>query len=151
RMEKVDTLVVDKTGTLTEGKPKVVAIVTASGVEENEALRLAASVEKASEHPLAAAIVAVARERGLALSGVSEFDSPTGKGVIGVVERRRISLGNVKFLQELGIDTALLENEAEKLRQDGATAISLAVDGKVAAVIAIADPIKSTTPEALKS
>jgi Cu+-exporting ATPase len=151
RMEKVDTLVVDKTGTLTEGKPKVIAIVTAGGIEENEALKLAASVEKASEHPLAAAIVAAAQERGLALSDLSEFDSPTGKGVIGVVARQRISLGNAKFLHELGIDTALLEDEAEKLRQDGATAIFLAVDREVAAVIAIADPIKSTTPEALKS
>ena len=151
RMEKVDTLVVDKTGTLTEGKPKVVAIVTASGVEENEALRLAASVEKASEHPLAAAIVTAAQERGLGLSDVSEFDSPTGKGVIGVVARQRISLGNAKFLNELGIHTALLESEAERLRQDGATAILLAVDGKIAAAIAIADPIKSTTREALKS
>jgi Cu+-exporting ATPase len=151
RMEKVDTLVVDKTGTLTEGKPKVVAIKTSRGVEENEALKLAASVERASEHPLAAAIVAAAQERGLGLSDVSEFDSPTGKGVIGVVARQRISLGNAKFLHELGIDTALLENEAERLRQDGATAILLAVDGKIAAVIAIADPIKSTTPEALKS
>jgi Cu+-exporting ATPase len=151
RMEKVDTLVVDKTGTLTEGKPKVVATVTADGVEENEALKLAASVERASEHPLAAAIVGAAQERGLALSDVSEFDSPTGKGVIGVVARQRISLGNAKFLHELGIDTALLKNEAERLRQDGATAIFLALDGKVAAVIAIADPIKSTTPEALKS
>jgi P-type Cu+ transporter len=151
RMEKVDTLVVDKTGTMTEGKPKVVAIVTATGFEENEALRLAASVEKASEHPLASAIVAAAQERGLALSEVSEFDSPTGKGAVGVVAGQRISLGNANFLHELGIETAPLESEAERLRQDGATAIFLAVDGKVACVIAIADPIKSTTSEALKS
>jgi P-type Cu+ transporter len=151
RMERIDTLVVDKTGTLTEGKPKVVAIVTAAGFEENEALRLAAGVERASEHPLASAIVTAAQERGLTLSDVSEFDSPTGKGVVGVVEGRRISLGNTNFLKELGIETAALESEAERLREDGATAIFLAVDSKVAGVIAIADPIKSSTPEALKS
>ena len=151
RMEKVDTLVVDKTGTLTEGKPKVVAVVAAAGIEESEALRLAASVEQASEHPLALAIVAAARERGLAIAAVSDFDSPTGKGAVGVVDGRRVSLGNARFLSEIGIDTAQMESEAERLRQDGATAIFLAVDGKVAAVIAIADPVKETTPAALKS
>ena len=151
RMEKVDTLVVDKTGTLTEGKPKVIAIVTAAGLAEAEALRLAASVEKGSEHPLASAIVAAAQERALTLSEVADFDSPTGKGAIGVVEGQRIVLGNANFLQELGIQTSPLESEAEKLRQDGATAIFLAVDGKIASVTAIADPIKSTTAEALKS
>jgi P-type Cu+ transporter len=151
RMEKVDTLVVDKTGTLTEGKPKVVAVVPGAGFEESEALRLAASVEKASEHPLALAIVAAARERGLTPLDVSDFDSPTGKGVVGVVQGQRISLGNAKFLKELGVDVGSLEREAERLRQDGATAIFLAVDDKVACVIGIADPIKATTPEALKS
>jgi P-type Cu+ transporter len=151
RMEKVDTLVVDKTGTLTEGKPKVVAVVPASGIAEGEALRLAASVEKASEHPLAVAIVAAAQERGLVLAAVSEFDSPTGKGVVGVVEGRRVALGNANFLNESGIDTAALAGEAERLRQDGATAIFLAVDRSVAAVVAIADPIKATTPAALQA
>jgi heavy metal translocating P-type ATPase len=150
RMEKVDTLVVDKTGTLTEGKPKVVAVVAAAGFDENEALRLAASVEKASEHQLALAIVAAAQERALVLSDVSNFDSSTGKGVIGVVHGKGIAVGNARFLKELGIDTGSLEGEAEKLRQDGATAMFLAVDGKAAAVIAIADPIKATTAEALK-
>jgi P-type Cu+ transporter len=150
RMEKVDTLVVDKTGTLTEGRPKVVAVAPAAGFEESEVLRLAASVEQASEHPLAAAIVASARERGLPMSPVSEFDSPTGKGAVGVVDGRRVRLGNAKFLHELGIDTADLDGEAERLRADGATAIFLAVDRKLAAVIAIADPVKPTTPEALK-
>jgi Cu+-exporting ATPase len=150
RMEKVDTLVVDKTGTLTEGKPKVVAVVPATGFEESEVLRLAASVEQASEHPLAAAVVAAAQERRLALSPVSAFDSPTGKGVVGMVDGRRISLGNAKFLREIGIDTVDLDGEAERLRADGATAIFLAVDGKIAAVIAIADPVKPTTSEALK-
>ena len=150
RMEKVDTLVVDKTGTLTEGKPKVVAVVPATGFEESEALRLAASVEQASEHPLAAAIVASAKDRRLALSQVSAFDSPTGKGVVGMVDGRHITLGNAKFLREIGIATTDLDDEAERLRADGATAIFLAVDGKIAAVIAIADPVKPTTPEALK-
>jgi Cu+-exporting ATPase len=150
RMEKVDTLVVDKTGTLTEGRPKVVAVAPAAGFEESAALRLAASVEQASEHPLAAAIVASARERGLPMSSVSEFDSPTGKGAVGVVDGRRVRLGNAKFLHELGIDTAGLDGEAERLRADGATAIFLAVDRKLAAVIAIADPVKPTTSAALK-
>ena len=150
RMEKVDTLVVDKTGTLTEGKPKVVAVVPATGFDESEALRLAASVEQASEHPLAAAIVASAKDRRLALSQVSAFDSPTGKGVVGMVDGRHITLGNAKFLREIGIATTDLDDEAERLRADGATAIFLAVDGKIAAVIAIADPVKPTTPEALK-
>jgi P-type Cu+ transporter len=150
RMEKVDTLVVDKTGTLTEGRPKVVAVAPAPGFEESEALRLAASVEQASEHPLAAAIVASARERGLPMSSVSDFDSPTGKGAVGVVDGRHVRLGNAKFLHELGIDTADLDGEAERLRADGATAIFLAVDRKLAAVIAIADPVKPTTSEALK-
>jgi P-type Cu+ transporter len=151
RMEKIDTLVVDKTGTLTEGKPKVVAVLPRAGFTENEALRLSASVEQASEHPLAAAIVAAARERGLAAGAVADFDSPTGKGVVGTVEGRRVSLGHTDFLRELGIDTAELEPEAERLRGDGATAIFLGVDDKVAAVIAIADPIKDTTPAALQS
>jgi Cu+-exporting ATPase len=150
RMEKVDTLVVDKTGTLTEGKPKVVAVVPATGFEDSEALRLAASVEQASEHPLAAAVVASAKDRRLALSQVSAFDSPTGKGVVGMVDGRHITLGNAKFLREIGIATADLDDEAERLRADGATAIFLAVDGKIAAVMAIADPVKPTTSEALK-
>ena len=150
RMEKVDTLVVDKTGTLTEGKPKVVAVVSGAGFEENEALQLAASVERASEHPLAVAIVAAAQERGLILSDVSTFDSPTGKGVAGIIDGKQISLGSAKFLKELGIDTRPLERQAEELRQDGATAIFLAIDGKAGCVIAIADPIKATTAEALK-
>jgi Cu+-exporting ATPase len=151
RMEKIDTLVVDKTGTLTEGKPKVVAVVPAMGFDENEVLRLAASVEKASEHPLALAIVAAAQERKLSLSAVSEFDSPTGKGVVGVVDGRRLALGNANFLRELGIQTAALATNAERLRHEGATAIFLGVDGKVAAAIAIADPVKATTPAALEA
>src|SRR5271165_5528102 len=151
RMERIDTLVIDKTGTLTQGKPKVVAIVAAAGFEENEALRLAASVEQASEHPLATAITAAAAERGLALSDVIDFDSPTGRGAVGIVKGQRVSLGNANFLTELGIDPTALASEADRLRHDGATAIFLAVGGKVAGVIAIADPIKSTTAQALKS
>jgi P-type Cu+ transporter len=149
RMERVDTLVVDKTGTLTEGKPKVVAIVCAAGHTEGDVLRLAASVERSSEHPLAAAIVAAANERGIALAPVMGFDSPTGKGAIGMVERKRIALGNARFLAELGIAADALAGEAERLRHDGATAIFIAIDGKAAGVIAIADPVKATTPAAL--
>jgi Cu+-exporting ATPase len=150
RMERVDTLVVDKTGTLTEGKPKVISIV-ADGFDKTEMLRLAASVEQASEHPLAAAIVAAAKERGLPLAKVMGFDSPTGKGAVGMVERRRVALGNAKFLAELNIATAALDPKADELRHDGTTAIYVAIDGKAAGVIAIADPIKQTTPEALKA
>ncbi|HXF55338.1 MAG TPA: heavy metal translocating P-type ATPase [Hyphomicrobiaceae bacterium] len=149
RMERIDTLVIDKTGTLTEGRPAVTAIVPARGFDELELLRLAASVEQASEHPLAAAIVTAAAERKLALSRVLGFDSPTGKGAIGMVERKRIVIGNARFLAELAISTAELEPEAERLRRDGATAIFVAVDGRPAGVIAIADPIKPSTPEAL--
>jgi Cu+-exporting ATPase len=149
RMEKIDTLVVDKTGTLTEGKPSVTAIVVAEGMEENEFLRLAGSVEQASEHPLAMAIVKAAKDRNLPLAKVMGFDSPTGKGAIGMVEKKRLAIGNAKFLKELNIDVAALAGDAEKLRQDGATAIFVAVNGKVAGVIAIADPVKATTPAAL--
>ena len=150
RFEKIDTLVVDKTGTLTEGKPAVTAIVPAQGFDETELLRLAASVEQASEHPLAAAIVAAAKSRGIALAKVMGFDSPTGKGAIGMVDRKRIVLGNAKFLGELKIDTEGLAAAADSLRQDGATAIFVAINGKAAGTIAIADPLKASTPQALK-
>ena len=151
RMEKVDTLIVDKTGTLTAGKPKLTDIVPANGFTEGEVLRLAASVERASEHPLAAAIVEAAAERSVALAPVEEFDSPTGRGVVGLVEGRSIALGNARFLAELGLDPAPLNEEAEKLRQNGATAIFVAIDGQAAGVLAIADPIKETTPAAVKA
>jgi Cu+-exporting ATPase len=151
RMEKVDTLVIDKTGTLTEGKPKVTAIVPAAGFEESEVLRLAASLERASEHPLAQAIVAAAEERGLELAQVSDFDSPVGKGVIGKVEEKSVALGNAKFLTGLGVDTGALAEKADQLRRDGATAIYAAIGGKVAGILAIADPVKQSTPEALKA
>jgi Cu+-exporting ATPase len=151
RMEKIDTLVVDKTGTLTEGKPKVVAVTPVPGFDEAQVLRLAASVERGSEHPLAAAIVATAAERGIELAPVRGFDAPAGKGVIGMVEGKRLALGTSKFLAELNIDTSALADEAERRRSDGATAIFLSVNGKLAGVIAIADPVKATTPEALKA
>ena len=151
RMEKVDTLVVDKTGTLTEGRPKVVAVVPAEGLDENEVLRLAAGVERASEHPLARAIVEAAGERKIAIPEVTGFDSPTGKGVVGSVEQRKIILGNAKFLAEFKISTSALDIEADRLRKDGATAIFLAVDEKAAGIIAIADPVKPTTLEALRA
>ncbi|MDK8871710.1 MULTISPECIES: heavy metal translocating P-type ATPase [Paracoccus] len=148
-MEKIDTIIVDKTGTLTEGRPAVTAIVPAPGFTEEEALRLAASVERASEHPLALAIVRAAEERGIATAPVADFDSPTGKGAYGTVEGKRIPLGNAKFLAEQGVDVAPLADEADRLREDGATAIFMGVDDRVAAIFAIADPVKPSTPEAL--
>lgn len=151
RLEKADALVVDKTGTLTEGKPKVTRIVTAAGLDESELLRLAAGVERASEHPLAFAIVAAAEEKKLALPEVKDFDSPTGKGAKGVVEGKAIVLGNAAFLTSEGVDAAPLAQEAEKLRRDGATAIFVGIEGQARGVIAIADPIKATTPQALKA
>ena len=151
RMEKIDTLVIDKTGTLTEGKPKVVAVSPASGFDEAQVLQLAASVERGSEHPLAAAIVAAAAERKLELSPAGDFNAPSGKGVVGTVDGKRLALGNARFLGELNIDTSAIAAEAERLRTDGATAIFLAVNGKAAGVIAIADPIKETTPDALRA
>jgi P-type Cu+ transporter len=151
RMEKVDTLVVDKTGTLTEGKPKVVSIVAATGFQETEILRLAASVERASEHPLADAIVRSAQERNLVSSKVDEFDSPTGQGATGNVDGKSVVLGNSNFLKSLGIATEPLNEEGERLRADGATVINIAVDGKLAGLFAIADPIKAVAADALKT
>jgi Cu+-exporting ATPase len=151
RMERVDTLVIDKTGTLTEGKPKVVAVTPTHGLDEKDILRFAAAVESRSEHPIAHAIVAAAAERGIELPDVRGFNSPTGKGVVGMIERHRIALGSAKFLGELGIAAADLEPLAERLRQDGATAIFLAVDGKAAGVIAVADPVRETALAALKA
>ena len=149
RMEKIDTLVVDKTGTLTEGRPAVTSIISAEGIDEAELLRLAASVEQASEHPLAAAIVAAAKTRSIPLAKVMGFDLPTGKGAIGMVERKRVVLGNAKFLAELSIPVDQLAEAAESLRREGATAIFVAINGKAAGVFGIADPVKATTPAAL--
>ncbi|WP_282949200.1 MULTISPECIES: heavy metal translocating P-type ATPase [unclassified Sphingopyxis] len=149
RMEKIDTLVVDKTGTLTEGKPSVVAIEVADGFEEQDLLRIAASLERSSEHPLAAAIVKAAEDRGLALVEPSGVDQPVGKGIVGVVDDKAIVLGNASFLEEYDVDLGALAEAADRLRADGATAIYIAVNGKAAGVIAIADPVKETTGEAL--
>ena len=151
RMEKVDTLVVDKTGTLTQGKPQVVAVVATDGRNENELLRLAAGVERASEHPLARAIVEAAATRKLALPDARDFDAPAGRGVVGTVEGRRVAIGTKTFLAEMNIATAALDADAERLRQDGATAVYVAIDGEPAGLIAIADPLKPTTPAALKA
>jgi Cu+-exporting ATPase len=151
RMEKVDTLVVDKTGTLTEGKPKVTAIVPAAGLLESEILSLAASLERSSEHSLAAAIVTAARDRGASMQEPTDFASVTGKGVTGKLGGRVVALGNAKLMADLGITLGDLEHKADELRSDGATALFLAVDAKPGGVIAIADPIKSTTQAALDS
>jgi Cu+-exporting ATPase len=150
-MERIDTLVIDKTGTLTEGKPTVTAVVAAQGFEENELLRLAAGVERASEHPVAVAIIAAAEARNLAILQVSQFDSQSGKGAFGMVEDKRVMLGNLPFMKEQGLDIAALASKADELRKDGATAIYMAIDGALAGVFAIADPIKATTPAALKA
>ncbi len=149
RMECVDTLVIDKTGTLTEGKPGVVAIRTAPGFDGSDVLRLAASLERSSEHPLAAAIVRHAENSGLALGTPANFQSPAGKGVTGRVDGRTVIIGNQRIMADAGVETAGLEAEADALRADGATAIFVAIDGTLAAVIAIADPIKATTADAI--
>jgi len=148
-MEKVDTLVVDKTGTLTEGHPAVTAILPAAGFDEGEILRVAAAVERASEHPLALAIVEAAKARQLDLPDVTDFDSPTGRGALGTVDGKRIVLGNAAFLKDQGVDTSELSAQADDVRRTGATAIFIGVDGKVAGALAIADPVKETTPQAL--
>jgi Cu+-exporting ATPase len=148
RLERADTLVIDKTGTLTEGRPSVVEIV-AEGIAQEELLRLAAAVEQSSEHPLAIAIVAAAHERHITIPAAGGFDSPSGKGAIADVEGHKVALGNAGFLAELHVDTALLAARAEALRQDGASAIFCAVDGRAGGIFAIADPIKVSTPEAL--
>ena len=149
RFEKVDTLILDKTGTLTEGRPSVTAILPADGFTEAEILRLSASLERGSEHPLADAIVRAARDRDLSLAEAVDFDSPVGRGVRGMIDGRRVALGNTRYLGELSADVSALEPEAETLRRDGATAIFVAVDGRAAGVIGIADPIKTTTPDAI--
>jgi P-type Cu+ transporter len=149
RMEKVNTLVVDKTGTLTEGKPRVTTIVAAAGLSEAEILPLAASLEKSSEHPLAAAIVMAAKDRGMATKEATEFASVTGKGVTGKIDSKSVALGNAKLMADLGITFGDLDRRADELRGDGATALFLAIDHKPGGVIAIADPIKATTQTAL--
>ncbi|MGY4154985.1 Cu+-exporting ATPase [Bradyrhizobium sp. USDA 4461] len=151
RMEAIDTLVIDKTGTLTEGKPKVTRIIAAEGVDESDLLRLAASVEQGSEHPLAQAIIAAAKERKISISAVGDFASPSGKGATGLVEGKQVALGNSVLMGELKIATSTLDEAAEVARRDGATAIYVAVDGRIAGVIAIADPVKSSAANALQA
>ncbi|RYF14040.1 MAG: copper-translocating P-type ATPase [Comamonadaceae bacterium] len=151
RMEKVDTLVVDKTGTLTEGRPKVVHVEPAAGISADDLLQKLASVERASEHPLAMAVVAAAQERKLALSEVTDFDSPVGKGVTGRVGGALVVSGAAKFLAEEGVDVAPLQAAAEQQRVRSATVIFVALDGRLAGFVAIADPIKQTTPAALQA
>ncbi|MCI0403662.1 MAG: heavy metal translocating P-type ATPase [Acidobacteria bacterium] len=149
-LEKVDTLIVDKTGTLTEGKPELGSVITVAGFSESELVRLTASLEAASEHPLAAAIVAAAKANDLKLARVEEFRSFSGKGVVGTVEGRKVSLGNRKLFEELKVGLGSLPEQAEALRRDGQTAVFVAVGGKPAGLLGVADPIKASTPEAIK-
>jgi Cu+-exporting ATPase len=151
QMEKVDTIIVDKTGTLTEGKPKVVLVRPRDDLSEAELLRLAASLERASEHPLATAIVKAAEERGLTLTEPADFDAPVGKGVVGTVEGRSLVIGTARFLEASGISTEVLAKDANALRRDGSTVIFIGIDAGVAGLIAIADPIKQTTPQAVEA
>lgn len=151
RFEKVDTLVVDKTGTLTEGKPKVIAAIPAAGVDESTLLTLAASVERSSEHPLAGAIVSSARERGLTLQEAREFSSITGKGVSGTVDGRQIAVGNAKLIETSSTETQDLERRADEWRRQGATVMYVAIDSRPAGILAVADPVKASTPAALEA
>jgi Cu+-exporting ATPase len=151
RFAKVDTLIVDKTGTLTLGKPQLVAVLPEEGVSEDELLRLAAALERGSEHPLAEAIVAGASERGVALPKAEDFQALTGKGVTGRVEGRAVALGNAALLAELGLESAHAAAEADARRDQGETVMFVVVDGKVAGLVSVADPVKETTPEALQA
>jgi Cu+-exporting ATPase len=149
RLERIDTLVVDKTGTLTQGRPEVVAVVPAAGMAEADLLRLAAGLERPSQHPLAEAVVRAASTRGLAVPPVEGFDAPAGRGVTGTVEGRRVAIGNTRLMADVGVDPSALTGQAERLRAEGATVFFVAVDGAPAGLIAVADPVKETTPAAL--
>jgi Cu+-exporting ATPase len=151
RFEKVDTLIVDKTGTLTEGKPKLVAVMPEPGHDEAEVLRLAATLEKGSEHPLAEAIVRGAEERGVKLAEAQDFEAVTGKGVKGRVDGKAVALGNLKLVKDLGLDGAELSAKADAARDDGQTVMFIVLDGAVAGLVAVADPVKASTPAAIKS
>jgi Cu+-exporting ATPase len=151
RLESIDTLVIDKTGTLTEGRPTLTGVMALDGLEESELLRLAASLERGSEHPLAEAVVRAANERNLALVEASDFDSPVGRGVSGVVGGRRIAMGGEPLMRELGVDVAPLGAKAEAMRSEGITTIFVSLDGRLAGLFAIADPIRPTTSEALRA
>jgi Cu+-exporting ATPase len=149
RLERIDTLIVDKTGTLTEGRPKVVAVEPVGDTIRADLLRFAAALERSSEHPLAAAIVRGAQDEGLAIPIVGAFESLTGKGVTGTVEGRKVAVGNAKLFGDLALATMALDSTAERLRGEGATAIYVAIDGASAGVVAVADPIKATTSRAM--
>ncbi|MEK6536831.1 MAG: heavy metal translocating P-type ATPase, partial [Actinomycetota bacterium] len=149
-MEKVDTLVVDKTGTLTEGKPKLVAVQAEEGFSEDEVLRMAASLERASEHPLAEAIVSGAEEKGVQLAKTSNFQSITGQGVTGEVDGHTVAVGNTKLLESLSVDARDLPQQANGQRAKGNTVMLIAIDGKAAGLIGVADPIKDSTAEAIR-
>ena len=151
RFAKVGTLIVDKTGTLTVGKPKLVAVVPEAGMDEAELLRLAASLERGSEHPLAEAIVAGADDRGLVLSGVEGFEAVTGKGVKGLVEDKTVALGNSRLLADLGLDGGHAGEMANRRRDQGETVMFIVVEGRLAGLVSVADPVKDTTPQALKA
>jgi P-type Cu+ transporter len=151
RFESIDTIVIDKTGTLTEGKPKVVSVITAGGFAEDELLRLSASVERGSEHPLAIAVLKAAKDRGLSLGEVGDFASPSGKGATGTVDGKKVALGNAMLMDELNVVTRELDAAAEAAREKGATAIYVAVDGRAAGVLAIADPVKPSAQAALRA
>jgi Cu+-exporting ATPase len=149
RLERIDTLVVDKTGTLTRGRPEVVALLPVPGLREDALLRLAAALERPSQHPLAEAVVRAAAARGIAVPPAEDFDAPTGRGVTGTVEGRRAAVGNARLMAELGIEAGPLAAEAERLRGDGATVFFVAADGRPAGLVAVADPVKETTAAAL--
>jgi len=149
RFAKIDTLVVDKTGTLTEGRPRVIAVIPTSGWDEDRLLHFAASLERASEHVLGAAIVAAATERHLSISEAAEFQSIAGKGITGRIDGKAVAIGNLQLLRELGIDDTALRHETDKLRSEGATIVFVMIDGVLAGLIAVADPIKETTVSAL--
>jgi Cu+-exporting ATPase len=149
-MRKIDTLVIDKTGTLTEGKPKLVSVMATSNLNEADLLRLAASLERGSEHPLAAAIVRAAEERGIKLANVSAFESITGRGVQGRIEEHSVALGNSALIEQLEIDAAELADRAEQLRSEGQTVMFVVVDQRTVGLLGVADPIKASTPEAIQ-
>jgi len=151
RFEKIDTLIVDKTGTLTEGKPKLVAVLPRSGEDEEEVLRVAASLERGSEHPLAEAIVNGAEERGIALVDAKEFEAITGKGVKGEVDGHAVALGNKAMIEDLGLAAGDLVEKANQRRDEGETVMFVAIDGAIAGLVSVADPVKETTPDALKA
>ena len=151
RFETIDTLIVDKTGTLTEGKPRLVAVTAEPGFEQTELLRLAASLERGSEHPLAEAIVRGAEERGLELASAEDFEAITGKGVIGRVADKSVALGNLALITDMGLDGRSLSEQANVRRDDGETVMFVVVGGQIAGLVAVADPIKESTPDAIRS